>query len=94
MARPLTLYKGKEKVNNVYPSELATWQAQGWTLEPVSEPEQPKQQPLVVVGDRQAELESMSWRQLRSVATKLGLEKSDDQNWDDLIPDIIKAENR
>ena len=97
MAQPLTLYKDGEEVKNVYPSEVAHWQSQGWTLSPDKpdpKPEQPKQEPVAIVGDRQAELEAMNWREVKSVAQKLGIEKGEDQSWDDLIPLIIKKENR
>lgn len=38
MPRPLTLYKGDKVQRNVYPDELAAWQANGWstTRTPVS----------------------------------------------------------
>ena len=94
MPRPLTVYKDGQSVANVYPSELEAWLKQGWATEPITEPEQPKQEPLVVTHDRQKELEGLGWRELKAIATEHGIEKTEDQAWDDLIPDILKAENR
>lgn len=95
MARPYTLYKDGQSVSNVYRSELDSWLAQGWTLEPVAvkaEPVPPTETPSPV--SRKEELESLSWQKLKAIATELGIEKEEDQSWDDLIPEIIKAENR
>jgi len=94
MPRPLTVYKEGKSVSSVYPSELQAWLDQGWTTEPAPEPEQPTQPPIVVEHSRQKELEGLGWRDLKAIATDLGLEKTDEQQWDDLIPDILKAENR
>lgn len=99
MARPYTVYKDGHSVSNVYGSELQTWFDQGWSLEqtefvapqPVVEV---KAEPVAPTLSRQEELEALSWQKLKAIATDLGLEKEEDQSWDDLIPDIIKAENR
>lgn len=103
MARPYKLYKGEKVVTNVYGSELASWFADGWSLEKVTakpkaksepKPATKKAEPAPKNFDRKAELEAMNWRDLKAIATKLGLEKEDDQNWDDLIPEILIKEDR
>lgn len=94
MPRPLTVYKDGKSVPNVYPSEVQAWLDDGWALDPKPEPEQPKQESLVVEHSRQKELESLGWRDLKAIATEMGLNKEDDQQWDDLIPEILKLENR
>lgn len=101
MARPVTVYKDGRSVSNVYRSELDNWLADGWTLEPVQEELPPVQAPFVVAEvpvvepvSRQAELEAMGWRELKAIAGRLGIEKADDQSWEDVIPDILAKEDR
>lgn len=96
MPQTITMYKGDRSVSNIYPSERESWIAQGWseTPQPIKESE-PK--PEIVINnaaiDRHAELEAMNWRQLRKIATSLGLEKEEDQAWEDLIPAILEKES-
>lgn len=94
------MYKGDRSVGNIYLSERDAWLEQGWSespvlVQPVSEPE-PEEE--IVVNDsaidRHAELSAMDWRELKKLATSFGLEKTSTQTWDEIIPDILKAENR
>lgn len=99
MARPVTVYKDGRSVSNVYRSELGFWLNDGWTLEPVQETKPKKQAKLTVsepveTVSRQAELAAMGWREIKAIAAKLGIEKTDDQSWDDLIPEILTKEDR
>lgn len=98
MPRPLTVFKNGKSVSNVYHSELQAWLDDGWSLEDTgtacTETFCPAPIPKVVTPDRQEELEAMSWQKLKTLATKLGLEKDEDQSWEDLIPQILEAENR
>ena len=94
MPRPVTVYKDGKSASSVYPSELQFWFEQGWALEPQVVPEQPKQYPIVVGHSRQKELEDLGWRELKAIASEYGIEKTDSQTWGEIIPDILKAENR
>ena len=38
------------------------------------------------------EIEAMSWREIKTLATNLGISKTDDQQWEDLAPAIAEKE--
>lgn len=42
--------------------------------------------------ERIREIEAMSWREIKTLATNLGISKTDDQQWEDLAPAIAAKE--
>jgi hypothetical protein len=93
------LYKGGEESPFLHPIDARSWRALGWTDEPQTQSEsgdvagpmpEPETEPNGI--DRAAELELMTWRQIKSIAELLGLYKEEGQEWVDLIPAIIEAE--
>ena len=91
------VFKGSHS-RKVHSVDLSAWIRDGWEVkqEPMAVVVKPVEEPTIATPKTDndtftAELEALSWQELKALASDLGIDKPDEKSWAEFIPDIVAA---